>query len=106
MAEIRLADNLERLSELVPVGSKRLVKAGREKICLVHLSEGFVAFKDACPHMGEGLHKGHINKDQEIVCPWHSYRFSMKNGECSQSDCGPLQFYEIRHERDGVFLTR
>lgn len=45
--------------------------------------------------MTDDLAKGKINNQNEIVCPWHAYRFNLKSGEESENRCADLKVYEI-----------
>jgi Rieske Fe-S protein len=43
-------------------------------------SDPLASFSTVCPHMGGPLDQGRI-QNGEITCPWHRYRFDLRNGE-------------------------
>jgi 3-phenylpropionate/trans-cinnamate dioxygenase ferredoxin subunit len=49
-------------------------------IAVFKLDEGFYAIEDVCTHDGGQLTGGCVENDQ-IVCPRHGARFSIKTGE-------------------------
>ena len=38
--------------------------------------------QESCPHRGAALSEGFV-QDGEVVCPWHGWRYSIRDGECS-----------------------
>ncbi|MDI9355561.1 MAG: Rieske (2Fe-2S) protein [Chitinophagaceae bacterium] len=50
-------------------------------IAVTYFENTFYAFDDRCPHLGFFLSRGHINPQGQVVCPLHSYRYNLKNGE-------------------------
>ena len=81
------------------------LKQADKRIFLARTADGFFAGSDACPHMGVSLATGVCTKYNEITCPWHSYRFSMKSGlETTGHDCAPIEVYPIREQPDGFFV--
>ncbi len=82
----------------------RLVVAGNIKICVVRQEEKLVAFKNECPHVGQGLNEGLVNFMNEVVCPLHSYKFNLETGEEESRRCGSLQFIPVKSNGEGIFL--
>ena len=99
-----LFENMEESLRKLPIGTKQKVKAGGIPICVFQSKEGLVAFHDQCPHLGESLSRGFPNNQNEVVCPWHSYRFNLSNGEESEHRCSPLKFIQIVSENNKLFL--
>ncbi|MDX5422369.1 MAG: Rieske 2Fe-2S domain-containing protein [Hymenobacteraceae bacterium] len=81
----------------------KFVLNGRS-ICFAHTSAGFFALDDACPHLGFSLSKGTTNYLNEVICPWHSYRFNLESGrECDfRSRNAVVHPVEVR--TDGVYI--
>ncbi len=50
------------------------------RIAVFKLSDGYYAIEDVCTHDGGQLTGGCVDND-EIVCPRHGARFSIKTGE-------------------------
>ena len=104
MEEIVVFDSVKRAREVIPEGEKRLVKIGTKKICLAHFRGEFYAIDNACPHMGHGLNLGNLNPFGEIVCPLHTYRFSLANGEEAEQRCSSSRTYPVIESDQLVIL--
>lgn len=94
----------EEAAKQVPVRKlQKLSLEGRE-ICFAHTQAGFFAVDDACPHLGYSLSRGTTNYLNEVVCPWHSYRFSLQNGrECEYRSRNAVT-HPVRIQEDGVYI--
>jgi len=57
----------------------RLVDIDGTAVALFNLGGEFFAIQDACPHDGGELAKGKLD-GEEIICPRHGARFSIKTG--------------------------
>ena len=104
MKQYLLFESTEDLDKKVPMEAKKLFKAGDKSICVVRMQSGVIAFENECPHMREGLSKGHINPFGEITCPWHAYRFSLLTGEEVSSRCSGLKFINLKEMRGKIYL--
>lgn len=102
--KFKLFESKAKAKEVLTNNQPRLIRAGDKEICIVLSDDTFYAFQDACAHMGEKLHTGKVNYLKEIVCPLHTYRFSMKTGEETQQRCGSLRTYPVFETSDGVFI--
>ncbi len=77
-----------RPGEAVPVpGAEKLVPdqmllvhAGRRRIVLARLADGWAAFDDHCPHRGGSLADGTLACGT-VQCPWHGSQFDVRTGE-------------------------
>jgi 3-phenylpropionate/trans-cinnamate dioxygenase ferredoxin subunit len=63
-----------------PQGSFRSVEIDDALIAVFHLADGFYAVEDVCTHDDGILTGGEVEGD-EIVCPRHGARFSIKTGQ-------------------------
>ncbi len=88
----------------IPKGKLQLVKVGKRRICIAHTDNGFHAVADTCPHLGAALSKGHTNYLNEVICPWHEYRFNLVHGTESDQRTDPLEIHKIELREDGLFL--
>ncbi len=83
----------------------KLLRIENLKLALVRTESGFYAFREACPHMGENLHKGIVNTLDEVVCPLHFYRFSLRTGEeQTGKNCPDLKQYLVKYDETGFFV--
>ena len=106
MNQHKLFDSQEQAERALPLGKpQKLRVAGREEaICLVRTRAGIFAVTDACPHLGDSLSRGTINYLNEVICPWHSYRFSLITGEECAHRTGRLATYAVQIEPTGIFI--
>ena len=63
-----------------PQASFHSVEIDDARIAVFHLTDGFYAIEDVCTHDDGILTGGEVEGD-EIVCPRHGARFSIKTGE-------------------------
>jgi nitrite reductase/ring-hydroxylating ferredoxin subunit len=101
----KLFNSLEEATKQVPLGTSVLLTASDangedEKICLSHTKDGFFAVQNRCSHAGADLHKGFINEHNEIVCPLHSYCFSLKTGHAVRGNAVSLKVYKLEWKMD------
>lgn len=105
MKRFKLFESLDAATQRIPLNSKVRVDAGGKKICVGHNANGFFAVDDTCPHLGASLSQGHTNFNNEIICPWHGYRYNLVNGEECHQRSADLQVHEVAVEDDGFFIV-
>ena len=64
----------------IPEGTAQCVWVNNQKIALYHIEGVFYATQDTCTHANASLSEGDI-VGEEIECPLHGARFSVKTGE-------------------------
>lgn len=104
MKKLLLFHSQSSLENTIPKGEKKQVKADGKLICLVRTTGSLVAFYDQCPHLGASLSSGHLNAQNEVTCPWHSFRFDLTSGEESERRCSGLKFIEVIKEDEKTYL--
>jgi nitrite reductase/ring-hydroxylating ferredoxin subunit len=73
-------------SDELACGEPALIRAIGQKVAVVRAEDGRVyAVDDACPHEGYPLSKGTV-KDCVLTCPWHNFKFDLKDGACIMGD--------------------
>ncbi|GAB3820565.1 Rieske (2Fe-2S) protein [Pontibacter rugosus] len=88
----------------VPVRKLHKLELENQQICFAHTATGFFAISDTCPHLGYSLSKGTTNYLNEIICPWHSYRYNLDSGrECDYKSRNATT-YPVELREDGVFI--
>ena len=59
----------------------------------IDVSDGapeFVAVQSFCPHLDGPLFQGtRAGDDDEIVCPWHRWRFALRTGKLLEAELAP-----------------
>ncbi|WP_421977337.1 Rieske (2Fe-2S) protein [Roseivirga seohaensis] len=104
MTSYKLFDSKEELLQRLGDEGRKIIRIGDKKICLVLNQGEFHVFDHLCPHNQHSLLEGAINYKNEVVCPLHAYRFSLKDGmECEQRT-KPLKIHSLKIENSGVFL--
>jgi nitrite reductase/ring-hydroxylating ferredoxin subunit len=97
-------ESKEQAERIIPLRQIRKIKIDSLLICLAHSQEGFIAFEKDCPHMSDDLSRGHLNNQMEVVCPWHTYRFNLINGDEAQNRCKSLMIYRTIWENNQLFV--
>jgi len=88
----------------IPKGRLQLVRLGEKRICIAHGEKGYAAVSDTCPHLGASLSQGSTNFINEIICPWHGYRYNLEHGRECQQRTEDLEVHKIELRKDGLFL--
>jgi nitrite reductase/ring-hydroxylating ferredoxin subunit len=91
-------------NEQVPVRKLKQFVLGGRAICFAHTAAGFFALDDACPHLGYSLSKGTTNYLNEVICPWHSYRFNMADGRECEFRTRKAVLHPVEVREDGVYV--
>lgn len=97
-------ESKEQAEKAIPLNQIKKIRIDKRLLCMAHTLQGFVAFDKNCPHLGDDLSRGTLNNSDEIVCPWHSYRFSLHTGEESEKQCGTLQIFRTDWESGQLFI--
>ena len=88
------------LTDEIREGSgKALVVNGRE-VAVFRCQGQLYALQNQCPHAGGALAGGVIEAD-EVICPLHGYRFSVKTGACSTDPTLPAKTFAVVAENGG-----
>ena len=88
----------------IGVGEMKSVRAGRTKVIVCRLEDGFFAVADECSHDYVPLSSGQVSGGN-VVCPRHGAQFDIKTGEVK----GPpavarIDTFETKVENDDVFV--
>ena len=101
-------------------GSRRIVEANGIEVGIYRYDNRYYAYRNICLHQGGPVCEGELvpkvedvlgpdktwvshrfnENDMHIVCPWHSYEFSLKTGVCASDSKMRLQTFKVL-ERDG-----
>jgi nitrite reductase (NADH) small subunit len=93
-----------KLDEL-PVGLGRPFMVGDKLLAVFRTRAGRILAVDGkCPHKGGPLAEGMLAGDQ-VVCPYHAFRYDGNSGECDQNGACAVTTYPARIEGDSVLVT-
>ncbi|UXP33479.1 Rieske 2Fe-2S domain-containing protein [Reichenbachiella agarivorans] len=104
MTKVLIFDSKDLAEKTIGLNKIIKVRIDNLEICLTRTRTDYFGFESSCPHMSDDLVKGRINPDQEVVCPWHDYRFNLRSGEEAQSRCRDLKRYELSWDNDQLFV--
>ena len=83
-----------RVSDLAE-GDSRMIQAA-DKLIAVFRHEGqYFAIDDTCPHMGDSLSRGYVEKGI-VTCPWHAWRFRLADGAWADNPRIKIGCYPVR----------
>lgn len=106
MAWYKIFPSVEVAQEKIPERKMQKVKIKGRMIFITRLEDRFFACDDECPHQGASLSEGALNHLQEVICPWHGYRFSLNSGEeQTGKSCGAIRTYNIKVDNDGFYIN-
>jgi len=102
------------MSEFKPLCQVGAVEEGRggtfrlgDKLVALFLSGGvYYAIDDICPHMGASLGAGTLEETHRgelaVTCPWHAWRFNVRNGAWCDNPRLKIDAYEVRVTGDAI----
>ena len=89
--------------EIIP-GSVHQVEVFGKRYAVYKVDGGeFFASADACPHAGGPLGEGDLD-GHTITCPFHSFEFDVKTGECKSGAELSLRCVNVKVKKNRVLL--
>ena len=82
-------------------GVGRAVPVDGRMVAIFRKGEEFFAIDDLCPHMGASLAEGYVDENT-VTCPWHAWRFCIKDGTWEDNPRVKVDAFEIRVVDDEV----
>ena len=82
--------DVANVDEFTP-GTRRVVDVDGTAVAVFNLGGEYFAIHDVCPHDGGELANGEL-EGEEIVCPRHGARFSVRTGAV----LGPPAYEDVR----------
>jgi nitrite reductase (NADH) small subunit len=95
----------------VPENGGVCVKYKEDQIALFHFKRmgEWYATQNECPHRKQmALSRGMIGTqgdEPKVACPFHKKTFSLKTGECLNSDECAIKTYAVKVENGKVFIA-
>ncbi|MGH7089581.1 MAG: Rieske (2Fe-2S) protein [Stellaceae bacterium] len=93
--------SLAELSDAVP----KELRIGNRGVAVVRIGEEVFAVGAVCPHWAGPLSQGQVSAARrEIVCPWHRFRYSLRDGRCiAATNRPPVAAFAVRIEDGSVY---
>ena len=88
----------------IPDGERKLVEANGISIGVFHHKGAWYALRNHCLHRGGPVATGALEGD-ELVCPWHGYRYDVTNGCLLADPTARLEMYLVSLRDGKVFLS-
>jgi nitrite reductase (NADH) small subunit len=80
----------------IPEGEGRSFQVG-ERLVAVFLQGGqYYAIDDLCPHMGASLGAGYLDEEGNVTCPWHAWRFCVRDGKWCDNPRLGVDTFDVR----------
>ena len=81
----------------IPAGEGRTFAVSGQLVAVFYVDDEYHAINDLCPHMGASLAGGYV-EDGTVACPWHAWRFCVKDGTWVDNPESSLKTdsYELR----------
>ena len=95
-----LFEDKSSLDDLFALRNTAVYKNYAGEFLLVKESEDYYAFQNRCPHQNKPLNDCKLI-DGHVVCPYHKYAFSCKDG---RGQVLYLQKYQLRFDENKVFI--
>lgn len=73
------------------------------EIALVRHGDKFFALDNTCVHQGGPLGEGEL-EDENVVCPWHGWKFNVKTGISPIIPQARVKTYEVKIEGKDVLV--
>lgn len=88
----------------LPLGGKKLVEVDGLPVAIFNVDGDFYAIEDVCTHDGGPLAEGELKGD-EVECPRHGARFSVRTGEAlCMPAVEPIECYKVKIEGDNILV--
>ena len=80
----------------IPEGEGRSYQVGDRLVAVFHQNGRYFAIDDLCPHMGASLGSGYLDDEGNVTCPWHAWRFCVRDGKWVDNPRLSVDAFEVR----------
>ena len=91
------------MGEAPAVGSVMEADAAGVAVCLANIGGELSALDNWCPHRRGPLGQGWV-EGEAVVCPWHSWTFSVKTGQAEYPVHEKVDVFPVRIEGEDVLV--
>jgi nitrite reductase (NADH) small subunit len=85
----------------IPEGEGRAFSVAGRMVGIFLIDGEYFAINDLCTHMGASLASGHV-EDHAVTCPWHAWRFSVKDGTWLDNPRVKTDSYPVQIDGDNI----
>ena len=78
-------------------------QAGKKRIAVARLEGHLYAFDGLCPHVAGPMHRAEV-QGTIVTCPFHAWRFDLRQNGREIHDYRPLETYALRVEGGDVYV--
>ena len=86
----------------IPEGQGAAFAVNGRMVAVFRHQDAYYAIDDFCPHMGAQLSAGEVDAEGVVACPWHCWRFSVKDGTWCDNPKIKTDAFELRIEGDAI----
>lgn len=91
------------LAEAPQAGQVMEAQAGEFAVCLANVEGELRAVDNWCPHRRGPLGQGWL-EGNAVVCPWHSWTFNLKTGECEYPGNNRVSLFPVSVQGEDVLV--
>lgn len=85
----------------IPAGEGRAFTVNGKLVAVFFVDGEYSAINDLCLHMGASLSSGYV-ENGVVMCPWHAWRFDVRDGTWCDNPKVKTDAYEVRVEGDEI----
>jgi len=86
----------------IPEGEGASFQVGGRLVAVFNYRGQFLAVDDLCPHMGASLGAGYLDEEGIVTCPWHAWRFCVRDGKWADNPRLAIDTFEVRVVGDEI----
>ncbi len=86
----------------IPEGTGASFPVGDHMVAVFLHKGTYFAINDFCPHQGASLGAGCLDEEGSVMCPWHAWRFDVRDGTWRDSPRIKTETFEVRVVGDEI----
>jgi nitrite reductase (NADH) small subunit/3-phenylpropionate/trans-cinnamate dioxygenase ferredoxin subunit len=89
----------------IPEGQGATFAVGERLVAVFNRGGTYHAIDDMCPHMGASLGAGHLDQEGIVTCPWHAWRFAVRDGTWCDNPRIKIDAFDVRVVGDQIQVS-